>query len=122
VLIDAGTYSDGEALAEGMRRLGLATLVGKRTAGAGVWLSDLNRLVDGGLARAAETPQLGLEGQWLIEGKGVEPDVEIDNLPHATFKGEDAQLAAAIRILDEKLAAKPLVVPPAAAYPKLLRK
>jgi tricorn protease len=122
LLIDAGTYSDGEALAEGMRRLGLATLVGKRTAGAGVWLSDSNRQVDGGMARAAEMGQLGLDGQWLIEGKGVEPDIEVDNLPHATFKGEDAQLAAAIRVLEEKLAAKPLVVPPAAVYPKILRK
>lgn len=63
-----------------------------------------------------------MEGQWLIEGKGVTPDVEVDNLPHATFKGEDAQLAAAIRILEEKLAARPLVEPPAAVYPRLMRK
>ena len=32
--------TDGEVFSEGMRRLGLATLVGKRTAGAGVWLTD----------------------------------------------------------------------------------
>ncbi len=122
VLIDAGTYSDGEVFAEGMRRLGLATLVGKRTAGAGVWLSDSNRLVDGGQARAAEWGQIDLEGTWLIEGKGVEPDIEIDNLPYATFKGEDAQLAAAIRILEEKLSARPLVEPPAVNYPRILGK
>ena len=121
VLMDAGTYSDGEAFSEGMRRVGLATLVGKRTAGAGVWLSDGNRLVDGGLARAAERGQIGLEGTWLIEGKGVEPDIEIDNPPHATFKGEDAQLAAAIRVLDEKLAARPVLEPSAVSYPRLNR-
>ena len=108
VLMDAGTYSDGEAFAEGMRRLGLATLIGKRTAGAGIWLTDSNRLVDGGQARAAEWAQVGLDGSLLIEGKGVEPDIEVDNPPHATFKGEDAQLAAAIRVLDERLAAKPV--------------
>jgi tricorn protease len=122
VLIDAGTYSDGEGFAEGMRRLGMATLVGKRTAGAFVWLTDSNLLADGGIARAAQWGVAGLDGQWLIEGKGVEPDVEVDNLPHATFKGEDAQLAAAIRILEEKLAARPLVEPPAAVYPKIISK
>ncbi len=36
----------------------------------------------------------GPEGEWLIEGHGVEPDVVVDNPPHATFKGEDAQLKA----------------------------
>lgn len=122
VLMDAGTYSDGETFSEGMRRLGLATLVGKRTSGAGVWLTDSNRLADGGQARTAERGQLGLEGAWLIEGKGVEPDIEVDNLPHATFKGEDAQLAAAIRVLEEKLAAKPVVEPPAISYPTINRK
>ncbi len=122
VLMDAGTYSDGETFSEGMRRLGLATLVGKRTAGAGIWLTDSNRLVDGGQARAAERGQVSLDGAWLIEGKGVEPDVEVDNLPHATFKGDDAQLAAAIRVLEEKLAAKPVVEPPALGYPRINRK
>jgi tricorn protease len=119
VLIDAGTYSDGEAFAEGMRRLGLATLLGKRTAGAGVWLTNSTVQVDGGMARAAEQAQLSLDGEWLIEGKGVAPDIEVDNPPHATFKGEDAQLAAAIRVLREKLAARPIRTPPATPYPRV---
>jgi tricorn protease len=118
VLIDSGTYSDGETFAEGMRRLGLATLVGKRTAGAGVWLSDQNILADGGIARAAEFGQLGLDGAWLVEGQGVAPDVEVDNPPHATYLGEDAQLAAAIRILEEKLREKAVVEPAARDYPR----
>jgi len=27
----------------------------------------------------------------------------VDNLPHATFKGEDAQLAAAVKLLKQKI-------------------
>lgn len=111
VLIDAGTYSDGETFSEGIKKLGLGTLVGKRTAGAGVWLGDGNRLMDGGIARSAELAQIGLDGEWLVEGKGVTPDVEVDNPPHATFMGEDAQLDAAIRILNDKLREKPVVEP-----------
>ncbi len=51
-LIDADTYSDGETMAQGLRRLAIAPLIGMTTAGAGVWLSDQNRLIDNGLAQA----------------------------------------------------------------------
>ena len=117
VLVNERTYSDGETFAEGMKRLGLATIVGRRTAGAGVWLSDRNRLADGGIARSAELGQFGLDGEWLIEGRGVVPDIEVDNPPHATFKGEDAQLASAIRVLEDRLAADPVRVPKPRPYP-----
>jgi tricorn protease len=80
-----------------------------RTAGAGVWLSDDNRLADRGLARAAETPQFALgTGEWLVENKGVEPDVTVENLPNASFKGEDAQLDTAVKLLLEKLKTDPV--------------
>ncbi len=64
---------------------------------------------------------MGLEGGWLIEGVGVAPDVEVDNPPNATFNGADAQLDAAIRLLDEKLAARPMPQPPAISYPRVQR-
>src|SRR5450830_957459 len=84
VLVDELTYSDGETFAAGIKALGLAPLVGQRTAGAGVWLSDNNRLSDNGMARVAEMGQFNSQdGQWLIEGVGVTPDVVVDNPPHA---------------------------------------
>jgi tricorn protease len=118
-IIDEDTYSDGETMAEGLRRLGIATLVGKRTAGAGVWLSDQNTLSDNGIARAAEFGQFVPGEGWIVEGTGVAPDIEVDNPPAATYKGEDAQLAAAMKVLSEKLAAKPVVQPVVPAYPKV---
>lgn len=118
VLIDETTYSDGETLAAGVQRLKLGTLVGRRTSGAGVWLSDRNRLLDNGLVRAAETGQFTAEGEWLIEGRGVTPDIEVDNPPRATFEGSDAQLEAAIAHLQRRIAAEPLPVPRLPAYPR----
>jgi tricorn protease len=59
----------------------------------------------------------GPEGEWLIEQIGVVPDIEVDNLPHATFNGEDAQLDAAIRLLQEQIAEDPRLVPPPPPYP-----
>jgi len=109
VLVDEDTYSDGETFAAGIKALGLAPLIGMRTAGAGVWLSDDNRLADRGLARAAETPQFAIgTGEWLVENKGVEPDMTVENLPNATFNGSDAQLDAALKLLLEKMKTDPM--------------
>jgi tricorn protease len=59
----------------------------------------------------------GPEGEWLIEGHGVDPDIVVDNLPHETFKGRDAQLEAAIKHLEEEIKAKPIPKPVAPRYP-----
>jgi len=117
VLCDEFTASDGEAFAEGFRRLGLGKVIGTRTWGGEIWLSFSNRLVDMGIASAAETGVYGPEGKWLIEGHGVDPDRVVDNLPHAAFKGQDAQLEAAIKYLQEKIAEEPVEIPPAPPYP-----
>ena len=117
VLVDQNTASDGEAVAEGFRRLGLGPVIGMRTWGGEIWLSSNNRLTDGGLARAPMTGVYGPEGEWLIEQIGVIPDIVVDNLPHATFNGEDAQLDAAIRYLQQKIAEDPRVVPPPPDHP-----
>jgi len=108
VLTDALTYSDGETFSAGIRTLGLGPLIGTRTAGAGVWLTDSNALVDRGRARVAEIPQYGMDGSWLVEGVGVSPDIEVDNLPHESFNGRDRQLETALDWLRRKLEAEPV--------------
>ena len=90
VLVDEMTYSDGETFAAGVKALKLGPLVGKRTSGAGVWLADVNPLSDNGMIRVAETSQFGIDGNWLIEGVGVAPDVEVDNLPQPPSPGATA--------------------------------
>ncbi|MBA7592162.1 hypothetical protein ES708_34340 [subsurface metagenome] len=57
------------------------------------------------------------KGKWLIEGHGVDPDIVIDNLPHSTFRGEDAQLDVAIKYLQELIEKDPRPVPPIPPYP-----
>jgi tricorn protease len=116
-LCDEKTSSDGEVFAEGVRRLGIGTVIGTRTWGGEIWLSSDNFLVDGGIATAAEYGVFGPEGEWLIEGHGVDPDIVVDNLPHATFGGEDAQLKAAVDHLLRKMAEEPVLPPPQPAFP-----
>nr|WP_249110410.1 S41 family peptidase [Neokomagataea anthophila] len=99
VLSDEMTYSDGETFSQGIKSLHIASLLGERTAGAGVWLSDADHLVDNGMARTAENPYYDMNGHWLVENKGVSPDIEVENMPVATFHGQDQQLDAAISYL-----------------------
>ncbi len=117
VLCNENTSSDGEAFAEGFRRLGLGKVIGTRTWGGEIWLSSNNRLTDRGLARAPQLGVYGPERVWLIEGHGVDPDIVVDNLPHATFKGQDTQVDAAIAFLKEQIKNHPVDVPSAPPYP-----
>ena len=117
VLCDQLTASDGEAFSEGFRRLGLGKVIGMRTWGGEIWLSASNRVEDNGIATAAETGVFGPEGKWLIEGHGVDPDIVVDNLPHATFEGKDAQLDAGLKLLEDEIRKDPNPVPPHPAYP-----
>jgi tricorn protease len=96
----------------------MGRVIGTRTWGGEIWLSINNRLVDRGYASAAQTGVYGPEREWLIEGHGVDPDVVVDNLPHATFRGGDAQLDAAVKHLLEKIKKDPRPVPRPPKYRK----
>lgn len=117
VLCNEYTASDGEAFTEGFRRLGLGKVIGTRTWGGEIWLSPNNPLQDNGIATAAQMGVYGPERKWLIEGHGVDPDIVVDNLPHATFEGQDAQLQAAISYLKKEIKDHPVTVPPPPKYP-----
>jgi tricorn protease len=117
VVCNEFTASDGEAFAEGFRRLGLGKVIGTRTWGGEIWLSFDTWLSDNGIASAAETGVYGPEGDWLIEGHGVDPDIVVDNLPRATFDGSDAQLDAAIKYLQEQIRLHPVEPPKAPPFP-----
>ncbi len=118
VICDQKTASDGEGFTEGFRRLGLGKVIGTRTWGGNIWLSAQKWLVDSGMATAAEMGVYSPEGKWLIEGEGLHPDIEVDNLPHQTFLGQDAQLEAAVKHLQGLIAKDPRPVPPVPPRPK----
>jgi len=118
VLCDHFTASDGEGFSEGFRLLGLGKVIGTRTWGGQIWLSAQRWLVDSGMATAAEMGVYSPEGQWLIEGEGVHPDIEVDNLPHQTFLGKDAQLEAGVKHLQDLIATDPRPPVPVPPHPK----
>ncbi len=117
VLCNESTASDGEAFTEGVKRFQLGKVLGTRTWGGEIWLSSNNTQADRGLASAGETGVYDATGKWLIEGHGVDPDIVVDNLPHATFGGADAQLQAAIDLLEKQIRDDPRPVPGHPPYP-----
>jgi tricorn protease len=125
VLCDEWTGSDGEAFSEGFRRLGLGKIIGTRTWGGEVWLSASNFLADRGIASTGEIGVYGPDTTtgakdkqvWLLEGHGVDPDIVVDNLPHATAMGKDAQLDAALAHLEKLIREQPRAIPEPPDYP-----
>ena len=88
-LISETSASDGDIFPYFFREAGLGPLIGKLTWGGVVGISGRGPLMDGG---DVFVPEFGM-GQagkgWIIEGEGVQPDIEVENDP--TGKG-DAQL------------------------------
>jgi tricorn protease len=75
-------------------------------------------LVDGsGFTIPSFGPYVG--GRWMIEQRGVVPDIAVANDPVATFNGKDAQLDAAVAHLMEMINAEPSAeaIPTKPQYP-----
>ena len=117
VLCNQQTASDGEAFTAGFEHFQLGKVIGMRTWGGEIWLSMNNTQLDNGIASAAQLGVYTANGKWLIEGQGVDPDIQVDDLLHATFTGQDAQLQAAIQLLQQQIKADPRPVPPHPPYP-----
>lgn len=102
-LIDKYSASDGDLFAFGFRELGLGKLIGTKTWGGIVGITGPLPFIDGTDLRVPQFTSLSMEGEWMIEGEGVAPDIEVENDPYKEFMGEDQQLNKAIEVLLEEL-------------------
>src|SRR5262249_28170495 len=76
-------------------------------------------LLDGGSLNRPEFSRYGLDGkEWIIEGRGVSPDIVVDNDPAREFAGDDEQLDRAIAHLLEELKTREKNVPQPPPPPK----
>ena len=72
-------------------------------------------LLDGGYITVPEWSVYGLDSQWIIENRGVVPDIEVDDLPADLLADNDVQLKTAVTYLLDELKKKPAVLPTAPA-------
>jgi tricorn protease len=111
-LINAYSASDGDIFPYYFRKYGLGPLIGMRTWGGVRGIRGDWPLLDNGYITVPEGTNYGLDSQWVMENHGVEPDMEVDDLPGDLQKGKDAQLDTAVKYLMDKIKAHPLNLPP----------
>jgi tricorn protease len=109
--------SGGDALPWLFKRAKLGPLVGTRTWGGLVGISDYPRLIDGGGVTAPRSGLFSAEGKWEIENIGVSPDVQVEQDPEQIRAGHDPQLEKAVQIALDELAKHPFVRPKRPAFP-----
>ncbi|HSE22672.1 MAG TPA: S41 family peptidase [Pyrinomonadaceae bacterium] len=95
-LLDENSASDGDIFPSMFREAGLGPLIGKRSWGGVVGITNRGQLIDGGVVNVPESGLANKNGQWIIEGYGVDPDIEVDNDPVSLINGKDPQLERAI--------------------------
>ncbi len=110
-VISETTASDGEIFAYHFRDCGLGPLVGKRTWGGAVGFTMAGPLLDGGFVGVPVQGTAGRNGEWIIEGEGVYPDIEVESDPRALLAGRDPQLERAVEEVLRRLAEHPARLP-----------
>jgi tricorn protease len=116
-LINEDTASDGDIFSNAFRQWKIGPLIGKRTWGGVVGITDHGSLLDGGSIFVPEFGTADENGRWIIEGHGVDPDIVVEQDPVEVLKGHDPQLERGVSELMKRLPATPSGLPRRAAPP-----
>ena len=114
--------SDGDLFSYFFKYYKLGPLIGQRTWGGVRGIRGNIPLIDGGYITRPEFARYGLDSKWVVENRGVQPDIVVENRPEQVVSGKDAQLEKAIELLMKTIQENPKKLPPAPpdlpAYPE----
>ncbi len=110
-LINETSASDGDIFPYMFHQSGMGPLIGKRTWGGVVGISGRGRLLDGGVAFVPEFATASVDGKYVIEGHGVDPDIVVENDAASVIAGKDPQLERGIEEVMKALEANPKKLP-----------
>lgn len=99
VITDGGSGSTSEIFAAGLQENDRAVIVGERSAGQ-ILVSLFDTLPTGAIFQYAISDYKSPKN-ILIEGRGVIPDVEVVTTRQTLLEGRDAQLEAAIKLINK---------------------
>ena len=116
-ILDEDSASDGDIFPYRFREAALGPLIGKRSWGGVVGITNRGPLVDGGTVNVPEFGTNDRDGGWVIEGYGVEPDIEVENDPKSVIAGQDPQLERAIAEITRMIRDDPRPLPTRPAPP-----
>jgi tricorn protease len=120
-LLNENSSSDGDIFPAMFREAKLGPLIGKRSWGGVVGITNHGQLIDGGTVNVPEFGFTNAKGEWIIEGHGVDPDIEVDNDPRAVIRGQDPQLERAIAEVQARMKTTPAKLPVRPADPVKLK-
>ena len=109
--------SGGDLMPWMFRHTHIGTLVGKRTWGGLIGVSQYPTLMDGGAVTAPNFGFFSPAGVWDVENHGVAPDVEVEQDPKAVHDGHDPQLERAVSVAMEQLEKNSAPEPHRPAFP-----
>lgn len=115
-ILNENSASDGDIFPYMFREAGLGPLIGKRSWGGVVGITNRGNLIDGGVVNVPEFALANTKGEYIIEGYGVDPDIEVENDPRSVIAGRDPQLERAVEEVMKRLTA-PVRLPPKPADP-----
>ncbi len=110
-LLNETSASDGDIFPYYFRKAGLGMLIGKRSWGGVVGISGRGPLLDGGSVSVPLNATNSETGEYVIEGHGVDPDIEVWQDPNAVLEGRDPQLERGIEELLKQIANDPAPKP-----------
>jgi len=117
-LADQFSASDGDIFTYRFKHDKIGPVIGMRTWGGVVGIRGSLPLMDGGYLTKPEFSRYDLEGKkWIMEGHGVDPDIEVYNDPAREYQGIDDQLNKAIEVVKEELKKHTPQIPPPPPYP-----
>ena len=117
MLINGLAGSGGDAFPFYFKQAGLGKLIGTRTWGGLVGITGYPPLLDGASVTAPAFAFYKLNGEWGIEGHGVDPDIMVMDDPALMQNGGDPQLDTAIKQMQDELKTKAFVPAKRPAYP-----
>ncbi len=109
--------SGGDMLPRQFRLMNMGPIIGTRTWGGLVGVSQFLSLIDGGGLTAPDYRIYNEKGEWVVENVGVKPDIEVELDAAEMRKGHDNQLMTAVDYLMKKIAENPLSWPQHGPFP-----
>lgn len=116
-ILNQNSASDGDIFPYRFRQAGLGPLIGKRSWGGVVGISNRGPLIDGGKVYVPLSATNAPTGEWIIEGHGVDPDIEVENDPKSVIEGKDPQLQRALKEVLARIEKAPKQLPDRPADP-----
>jgi tricorn protease len=116
-ILNQTSASDGDIFPYRFRQAGLGPLIGKRSWGGVVGISSRGPLLDGGQVYVPLSATNAPDGSWIIEGHGVDPDIEVENTPKSVLQGRDLQLERSIKEVMKRIKKNPKRLPDRPADP-----